>query len=156
MPTTGPTDPPEYPMLYAVPALLFGGGYIAAASTGMAGLVQAGYLVSSVLCISTSPKPLPRSQISILKRITHLKAPYLVLHHRRPLGKATFSAFWASVPVFSHPCSLLDSPRRFWPSSPEWRVLAVSLVLSLVGASRRQNCRRWSLRSIQSSVSLLS
>lgn len=40
-------------MLYAVPALLFGGGYIAAASTGMAGLVQAGYLVSSVLCIST-------------------------------------------------------------------------------------------------------
>lgn len=48
----GPTDPPEYPWLYAVPGLLFGGGYIAAASTGMAGLVQAGYLVSSVLCIS--------------------------------------------------------------------------------------------------------
>lgn len=39
-------------MLYAVPALLFTGGYIAAASTGMAGLVQAGYLTSSVLCIS--------------------------------------------------------------------------------------------------------
>ena len=39
-------------MLYAVPALLFGGGYLAAAATGAAGLVQAGYLVSSVLCIS--------------------------------------------------------------------------------------------------------
>ncbi|EJD02486.1 NAD transhydrogenase mitochondrial precursor [Fomitiporia mediterranea MF3/22] len=48
-----PTDPPEYPWLYAIPGLLFGGGYIAAATTGMAGLVQAGYLVSSVLCISS-------------------------------------------------------------------------------------------------------
>ncbi|KAL5489746.1 hypothetical protein ACEPAI_4578 [Sanghuangporus weigelae] len=48
-----PTDPPEYPWLYAVPGLLFGGGYIAAASTGAAGLVQAGYLISSVLCISS-------------------------------------------------------------------------------------------------------
>ena len=50
--TIGPTDPPEYPWLYAIPGVLFGGGYLAAASTGMAGLVQAGYLVSSVLCIS--------------------------------------------------------------------------------------------------------
>ncbi|OIW30239.1 PNTB-domain-containing protein [Coniochaeta ligniaria NRRL 30616] len=48
-----PTDPPDYPMLYVVPALLFGGGFLAAASTGAAGLVQAGYLVSSVLCISS-------------------------------------------------------------------------------------------------------
>ncbi|KAH8808487.1 NAD(P) transhydrogenase, alpha chain [Xylogone sp. PMI_703] len=48
-----PTDPPEYPWLYAIPAVLFGGGYIAAASTGMAGLVQAGYIVSSVLCIGS-------------------------------------------------------------------------------------------------------
>jgi NAD(P) transhydrogenase len=47
------TDPPEYGWLYAIPAILFGGGYIAAASTGMAGLVQAGYLVSSVLCIGS-------------------------------------------------------------------------------------------------------
>ena len=48
-----PTDPPEYPWLYAIPGVLFGGGYIAAVSTGMAGLVQAGYLVSSVLCIGS-------------------------------------------------------------------------------------------------------
>ncbi|PGH12102.1 NAD(P)(+) transhydrogenase (AB-specific), alpha subunit [Helicocarpus griseus UAMH5409] len=48
-----PTDPPEYPWLYAIPGLLFGGGFITAASTGMAGLVQAGYLVSSLLCISS-------------------------------------------------------------------------------------------------------
>ncbi|KAI8243431.1 NAD(P) transhydrogenase [Colletotrichum sp. SAR 10_96] len=48
-----PTDPPEYPWLYAIPAALFGGGYIAAAATGTAGLVQAGYAVSSVLCISS-------------------------------------------------------------------------------------------------------
>jgi NAD(P) transhydrogenase len=48
-----PTDPKEYPLLYAIPAVLFGGGYIAAVSTGTAGLVQAGYLVSSVLCVSS-------------------------------------------------------------------------------------------------------
>ncbi|TDL21553.1 NAD transhydrogenase mitochondrial precursor [Rickenella mellea] len=48
-----PTDPPEYPWLYGVPGLLFAGGYLAAASTGMAGLVQAGYLTSSVLCIGS-------------------------------------------------------------------------------------------------------
>ncbi|EEH46870.2 NAD(P)(+) transhydrogenase (AB-specific), alpha subunit [Paracoccidioides brasiliensis Pb18] len=48
-----PTDPPEYPWLYAIPGLLFGGGFIVAATTGMAGLVQAGYLVSSILCISS-------------------------------------------------------------------------------------------------------
>lgn len=48
-----PTDPPEYPWLYAIPAILFGGGYVAAASTGMAGLVQAGYLASSLLCIGS-------------------------------------------------------------------------------------------------------
>lgn len=49
----GPTDPPEYPWLYAVPGVLFGGGYLAAAATGMAGLVQAGYLASSLLCIGS-------------------------------------------------------------------------------------------------------
>ena len=48
-----PTDPPDYPWLYAIPGVLFGGGFIAATATGMAGLVQAGYLVSSVLCIGS-------------------------------------------------------------------------------------------------------
>ena len=48
-----PTDPPEYPWLFAIPAAIFGGGFFAAASTGMAGLVQAGYLVSSMLCIGS-------------------------------------------------------------------------------------------------------
>jgi H+-translocating NAD(P) transhydrogenase len=50
----GPTDPPEYNWLYTVPAVVFTGGFLAAASTGMAGLVQAGYLTSSLLCIGTS------------------------------------------------------------------------------------------------------
>ncbi|KAG5653824.1 hypothetical protein H0H81_010097 [Sphagnurus paluster] len=43
-----PTDPPEYPWLYALPAVVFTGGFLASASTGMAGLVQAGYLTSSL------------------------------------------------------------------------------------------------------------
>jgi len=47
------TDPPEYAWLYGVPAIVFTGGFLAAASTGMSGLVQAGYLTSSVLCISS-------------------------------------------------------------------------------------------------------
>ncbi|CCM02070.1 uncharacterized protein FIBRA_04146 [Fibroporia radiculosa] len=47
------TDPPEYAWLYGVPAILFAGGFLTAASTGMSGLVQAGYLTSSVLCISS-------------------------------------------------------------------------------------------------------
>ncbi|KAF7534839.1 hypothetical protein G7Z17_g13297 [Cylindrodendrum hubeiense] len=50
---SGPTDPPEYPWLYGIPALLCGGGFVAAASTGAAGLVQAGYLASSMLCIGS-------------------------------------------------------------------------------------------------------
>ncbi|GLB34881.1 putative NAD(P) transhydrogenase beta subunit [Lyophyllum shimeji] len=48
-----PSDPPEYPWLYAVPAVVFTGGFLAAASTGMHGLVQAGYLTSSLLCIGS-------------------------------------------------------------------------------------------------------
>lgn len=36
-----------------MPAALFGGGFVAAASTGAAGLVQAGYLISSVMCIGS-------------------------------------------------------------------------------------------------------
>ncbi|KAF7309809.1 hypothetical protein MIND_00352800 [Mycena indigotica] len=48
-----PTDPPEYSWLYGVPAVVFTGGFLAAASTGTAGLVQAGYLASSVLCIGS-------------------------------------------------------------------------------------------------------
>ncbi|KAJ5323347.1 NADP transhydrogenase beta subunit [Penicillium atrosanguineum] len=48
-----PTDPPEYPWLYAIPAAVFGGGFLVAASTGVAGIVQAGYLVSTILCMSS-------------------------------------------------------------------------------------------------------
>ncbi|KAJ5688877.1 hypothetical protein N7462_003269 [Penicillium macrosclerotiorum] len=48
-----PTDPPEYPWLYAIPGAVFGGGFLWAATSGMAGLVQAGYLVSTILCMSS-------------------------------------------------------------------------------------------------------
>lgn len=48
-----PTDPPEFSWLYGVPAVVFTGAFLSAASTGMAGLVQAGYLTSSVLCIGS-------------------------------------------------------------------------------------------------------
>ncbi|KAH9901379.1 PNTB-domain-containing protein [Cubamyces lactineus] len=47
------TDPPEYAWLYGIPAILYTGGFLYAVSTGMSGLVQAGYLTSSVLCISS-------------------------------------------------------------------------------------------------------
>ncbi|KAG6868242.1 hypothetical protein C0993_005942 [Termitomyces sp. T159_Od127] len=47
------TDPPEYTWLYGIPGVVFTGGFLAAASTGMDGLVQAGYLTSSILCIGS-------------------------------------------------------------------------------------------------------
>lgn len=53
----GATDPPEYSWLYGLPAIVFTGGFLAAASTGMSGLVQAGYLTSSVLCIGACISP---------------------------------------------------------------------------------------------------
>ncbi|QDS76882.1 hypothetical protein FKW77_003739 [Venturia effusa] len=47
-----PTDPKEYSWLYVFPALLAAGGFVYAATSGdMNGMVQAGYLASSVLCI---------------------------------------------------------------------------------------------------------
>lgn len=47
-----PDDPPEHSNLYAIPALVYTGCFIAAASTGgIAGLIPAGYLVSSLLCV---------------------------------------------------------------------------------------------------------
>jgi NAD(P) transhydrogenase len=48
-----PTDPEEYQYLYAVPGALFAGGMVYAATSGAAGLVQAGYLASSLLCIGS-------------------------------------------------------------------------------------------------------
>jgi H+-translocating NAD(P) transhydrogenase len=71
---TGKTDPAEYPWLYAIPGIIFGGGYIAAASTGMAGLVQAGYLASSLLCISKIS-----NQKSTYSTNQFTKVPYLAL-----------------------------------------------------------------------------
>ncbi|KAG8837556.1 hypothetical protein FRC20_006706, partial [Serendipita sp. 405] len=47
------TDAPEYLYLYAVPGVVFGGAFFAAATTGASGLVQAGYLASSLLCITS-------------------------------------------------------------------------------------------------------
>jgi H+-translocating NAD(P) transhydrogenase len=47
------TDAPEYLYLYAVPGAAFSAAFLAAATTGASGLVQAGYLASSLLCIST-------------------------------------------------------------------------------------------------------
>ncbi|KAG1841953.1 NAD(P) transhydrogenase beta subunit-domain-containing protein [Suillus subluteus] len=43
----------DHSWLYGIPAVVFTGGFLAAASTGMASLVQAGYLTSSMLCIAS-------------------------------------------------------------------------------------------------------
>ncbi|KAF2149574.1 PNTB-domain-containing protein [Myriangium duriaei CBS 260.36] len=48
-----PGDPKDYGWLYAVPAAVFAGGFLWAVGSGTEGLVQAGYLVSSVLCIAS-------------------------------------------------------------------------------------------------------
>ena len=46
-----PTDPPEYSYLYAIPAALFTGAFVWAASSGLGGMVQAGYFISTMLSI---------------------------------------------------------------------------------------------------------
>ncbi|KAK1920705.1 mitochondrial putative NAD(P) transhydrogenase [Papiliotrema laurentii] len=46
-----PTDLPEYSWLYTIPAAIFGGGFVWASSTGLGGLVQAGYFLSTLLSI---------------------------------------------------------------------------------------------------------
>ncbi|EIW73382.1 hypothetical protein TREMEDRAFT_70959 [Tremella mesenterica DSM 1558] len=46
-----PTDPPEHGWLYSIPAALFGGGFIYAASSGLGGLVSAGYFISTMLSV---------------------------------------------------------------------------------------------------------
>ncbi|KAH8833677.1 NAD(P) transhydrogenase beta subunit-domain-containing protein, partial [Flagelloscypha sp. PMI_526] len=48
-----PGDPPDYNWLYGIPATVFTGAFLAAASTGVDGLVSAGYLTSSLLCIGS-------------------------------------------------------------------------------------------------------
>ncbi|TFL07470.1 NAD(P) transhydrogenase beta subunit-domain-containing protein [Pterulicium gracile] len=48
-----PTDPPEYSYLYVIPGVVFAGGFLASASTGTEGLIQAGYLTSTLLCIGS-------------------------------------------------------------------------------------------------------
>ncbi len=90
-----PTDPPEYPWLYAIPGVVFGGGFIAAASTGMAGLVQAGYLVSSLLCIGRSLCIFEQPR----ERLNALQVRSLVLHHKPPLERETSLVFWACSQV---------------------------------------------------------
>ena len=47
------TDPPDYLYLYTLPAVAFSGAFVWAAATGAPGLVQAGYLTSSILCITS-------------------------------------------------------------------------------------------------------
>ncbi|KIK32836.1 hypothetical protein CY34DRAFT_18774 [Suillus luteus UH-Slu-Lm8-n1] len=53
-----PMDPPESSWLYGIPAVIFTNGFSAAVSTSMAGLVWAGCLTSSMLCIVGFPPAL--------------------------------------------------------------------------------------------------
>ncbi|KAJ3196800.1 hypothetical protein HK101_007631 [Irineochytrium annulatum] len=47
------SDPPDYAYLYLAPAAIFGGGFMWAAAAGATGIVQAGYLASTMLCIAS-------------------------------------------------------------------------------------------------------
>lgn len=84
-----PSDPPEYPWLYAIPGLVFGGGCLFAASTGMAGLTQAGYLLSSLLCIGMCSVTLASNHGSLIYDQDQFQALLL----RSPLAEAICWAF---------------------------------------------------------------
>ncbi|KAA8563697.1 hypothetical protein EYC84_011717 [Monilinia fructicola] len=102
-----PTDPTEYPWLYAIPAVIFGGGYIAAASTGVAGLVQAGYLASSLFRLDFQLKYLHNSQpvagcgaiigLRIGRRTTATDLPQTVAALHSVVGLAAVLTSFGSV-----------------------------------------------------------
>jgi NAD(P) transhydrogenase len=94
-----PTDPPEYPWLYAIPGALFGGGFIVAASTGMAGLVQAGYLVSSLLCIGEFGEYLWSCQLLRTMLTSDLQDPFKASLLKRQLAQAIYLASWVFLPA---------------------------------------------------------
>jgi NAD(P) transhydrogenase len=94
-----PTDPPEYPWLYAIPGALFGGGFIVAASTGMAGLVQAGYLVSSLLCIGEFGEYLWSCQLLPTMLTSDLQDPSKASLLKQQLARATYLESWVFLPV---------------------------------------------------------
>jgi hypothetical protein len=101
---SGPSDPPEYSWLYGVPAVVFTGGFLAAASTGMAGLVQAGYLTSSILCIGSS--------VSLTLPITHLA--HRLLTFRRTI--------WSWIPGYSTSRKCAGHSRgQLWHFGISWR-----------------------------------
>lgn len=48
-----PNDPPEYTYLWGIPAAVFGTGFLVALNAGSGGLVPAGYLASTLLCMGS-------------------------------------------------------------------------------------------------------
>jgi hypothetical protein len=99
MRSVGPTDPPEYNWLYSIPAAVFTGGFLLAAQTGFAGLVQAGYLTSSILCIST-----PRFiRFKLPNSFDFHQAPFLDWVPNLLQDKGMCSACWALARVSLRP-----------------------------------------------------
>lgn len=139
-----PTDPPEYPWLYAVPGVVFTGAFLAAASTGMAGLVQAGYLTSSLLCIGTSS---PSDNFSTSNAQPQAASP--VSHLNPPPDKATRSESSVSARVLSLPSLPSASLRPYSPNLELSLPLAGSSADGSDDASRGQNFLKRSLRSIR-------
>jgi hypothetical protein len=93
-----PTDPPEYTYLYLIPALLFAAGLIYASWTGKDGLVQAGYAVSTLLCIGALTGL--SSQVSRHREVDH--SAYVV---RQLLVQATRSVSLVFSQVLWRPLS---------------------------------------------------
>ncbi|KDN41453.1 hypothetical protein RSAG8_07403, partial [Rhizoctonia solani AG-8 WAC10335] len=107
-----PSDPPEYPWLYAVPGVVFTGAFLAAASTGMEGLVQAGYLTSSLLCFGAYYLHPSYSAANCGDQVAYLDS-----HLNLPLDKATHSACSVSALESSLPLQQWASPLPFYCNS---------------------------------------
>jgi len=116
MRSVGPTDPPEYNWLYSIPAAVFTGGFLLAAQTGFAGLVQAGYLTSSILCISTPHLVRPKSPNSS----NFHQVPFLDSLLNLLQDKAMCSVCWALARVFLHPWLLSGSHQLSLRNSVCW------------------------------------
>lgn len=137
------TDPPEYGWLYAVPAAVFGGGFVWAASTGLGGLVAAGYFVSTMLSIGALTGL--SSQVSQVSRpSSQLPLALKCIRPRHePVMRSACSESWL---VSSLRWPLWVSQRSSSPNSRCSWLLAEVWVWRSAAAYRQCNYPRRSLR----------
>lgn len=109
-----PTDPPEYSYLYAIPAVLFTGAFIWAASSGLGGMVQSGYFISTMLSIGALTGLASQVSFALMN-----PQDRTYLNRRLQLELVTPSVSSVSSSVSSPPSSLSVSLKNRWSNAEQ-------------------------------------